>query len=277
MYFPANGGGDGRDVTYQRLPECSLCPPGKCGNWTAWMEDPVKNHDLWHELKPRPPAWCCTEKGNDGPCSGDGRGFDPEGFVSTLTCVVASVLGLHFGHILVRFSSHAARMRQCALIAALCWLLPGIILHYADLVRWNTDLYSVSFLLFTSGVSGLLFCAVYMLVDYVGFLSAGSRMLVTRALFGFKAMGMNAITVYILAEGGIPDWFLSCFYLDKEEQNLQNILWPTGVYWGQDDDDWATRGKPTHKVEILLWIFAYIGVWMALACYLHHRGIFIKV
>jgi hypothetical protein len=34
-------------------------------------------------------------------------------------------------------------------------------------------------------------------------------------------MGMNAITVYVLAEGGIPDWFVSCFYLDDPDQNLQ--------------------------------------------------------
>jgi hypothetical protein len=136
-YFPTNGGGDGRDVTYQRLPECSLCSPGKvntgshlnslpctclrafclacllsqCGNWTAWAlaKKSGEKSDLWHDGKPRPPAWCCAEKGNDGPCS---HPFDPEGFVSTLTCVVASVFGLHFGHVLVHFryvccSSHA--------------------------------------------------------------------------------------------------------------------------------------------------------------------------
>jgi hypothetical protein len=32
---------------------------------------------------------------------------------------------------------------------------------------WNTDLYSVSFLLFTSGISGLLFCVIYFIVDQV--------------------------------------------------------------------------------------------------------------
>ena len=41
MYFPSNGGGDGKDVTYQRLPECSSCYPGKCGNFSAglWPSD----------------------------------------------------------------------------------------------------------------------------------------------------------------------------------------------------------------------------------------------
>ena len=40
MYFPANGGGDGRGVTFQRLDVCSSCAPGACGNFTAglWPE-----------------------------------------------------------------------------------------------------------------------------------------------------------------------------------------------------------------------------------------------
>jgi hypothetical protein len=79
-------------------------------------------------------------------------------------------------------------MRQCALVATTCWLLPGIVLHYSGAVLWNTDLYSVSFLLFTSGVSGLLFCAIYFLVDE----RSGSfdditwRDYVKRGLFGFR-------------------------------------------------------------------------------------------
>ena len=60
MYWPANGGGPGASVTYQRMPECSACAPGKC---------------------PRPanasvPDWCLGTVP-----------FDPEGLVSSLTAM----------------------------------------------------------------------------------------------------------------------------------------------------------------------------------------------
>jgi hypothetical protein len=90
-------------------------------------------------------------------------------------------------------------------------------------------------------------------------------------------MGMNAISIYVLAEGGIPDWFLSCFYLDDPDQNLQNVLWPTGVYWGEDEDAWGERSKATYQIVILLWVLGYIGMFMALAAYMHRRRIFIKI
>ena len=45
-----------------------------------------------------PPAWCCTNNGDDGPCP-DHASFDPEGLTSTFTCVVAALIGLHYGHI----------------------------------------------------------------------------------------------------------------------------------------------------------------------------------
>lgn len=45
-----------------------------------------------------PPAWCCTIDGDAGACP-DHASFDPEGITSTFTCVVASLIGLHFGHI----------------------------------------------------------------------------------------------------------------------------------------------------------------------------------
>jgi hypothetical protein len=46
MYFPTNGGGDGRDVTFQRLPECSTCYPGACGNYSAGLWIPGKRAGL---------------------------------------------------------------------------------------------------------------------------------------------------------------------------------------------------------------------------------------
>ena len=51
-----------------------------------------------HLFAAAPPAWCCTIDGDVGACP-DHASFDPEGLTSTFTCVVASLIGLHFGHI----------------------------------------------------------------------------------------------------------------------------------------------------------------------------------
>src|SRR4051794_236365 len=68
------------DITYQRLPECSSCSPGKCV--------PPLNA----------PAWC-----SQGP-------FDPEGLVSSLTAIVATVVGAHYGHVLLHVSDASQRI-----------------------------------------------------------------------------------------------------------------------------------------------------------------------
>ena len=82
MYFPSNGGGDAssKDVTYQRLPECSTCSPGKC------------------VPPPDAPLWCM-----EGP-------FDPEGLVSSLNAILATVLGVHYGHVLMRITDPVERL-----------------------------------------------------------------------------------------------------------------------------------------------------------------------
>ena len=77
MYFPSNGGEYdpkdiySNDVTFQRTKECSSCSPGKC----LLSVDEI-------------PEWCLH------------AAFDPEGLVSSITCVLSPVFGLHCGHLL---------------------------------------------------------------------------------------------------------------------------------------------------------------------------------
>lgn len=238
MYFPANGGDlAGNDVTFERLPECSGCSPGKCrmaGNQTT-------------------PVWCTA-----GP-------FDPEGLVSTLNAVITTIIGVHMGHALIHLTDHTARLMQWIPFSAEL-LVIGIILHFAG-VPMNTDLYSISYTLVTGGAAGLVFSVCYLIVD------VHDR---ARTLWRpFMFFGMNAITMYLLAEGGILQWFLSQFYLGSQERNLANIFWPTGVYWGDDDD--VLPARATHNVWILLWCIAYIILWMFVAWLMYRANIIVKI
>jgi hypothetical protein len=104
MYFPANGGSPAdADVTYQRLPECSTCSPGKCRP----PEDA--------------PAWCLH-----GP-------FDPEGLVSSLNAIITTVIGIHYGHVLRRVKQPQLRMWHWGVFGAFQLVL-GLVLHYSGVV-----------------------------------------------------------------------------------------------------------------------------------------------
>eukprot|EP00043_Microstomoeca_roanoka_P017928 m.188833 g.188833 ORF g.188833 m.188833 type:complete len:1127 (-) comp16734_c1_seq1:3793-7173(-) len=236
MYFPSNGGQpDSNDVTFQRLPECSTCSPGKCV--------PPENA----------PAWCL-----EGP-------FDPEGIVSSLNAIITTIIGIHYGHILRRIQDPRARMIHWSIFGAFQLAL-GLILHFTGAFPMNTDLYSISYTLVTGGTAGLLVPTFYGLVD---------RLHVGVWLWTpFMYMGMNAIVMYLAAEGGILQYIFESFYWNKEENSLVNILWPTGVFWGDSDE---RPYKPTYNYQVMLWVIAYIGIWMLLARYMYHRRMFVTI
>lgn len=148
-------------------------------------------------------------------------------------------------------------------------LTAGLAMHFGG-VKMNTNLYSLPFVLVTGGTAGLLMAGLYGLVDRAKALQFLWR--------PFMFMGMNAITMYILAEGGIVQWVLQGFYWEDPEKNLSNILWPTGVYWGQDDNMRPSAAEgPTYNYQIMLWCLAYIGFWMFIAWLMYRRGVVIKI
>ena len=83
--------------------------------------------------------------------------------------------------------------------------------------------------------------------------------------------------MYLLAEGDILDWFLGCFYWGDPDKSLANVLWPTGVYWGEADDKAWSRASPPHDVGVLLWTLGYIGLMVLFAWELQRRRIFLKL
>lgn len=218
------------------MPECSTCSPGLC---TA---------------PDTAPAWCFT-----GP-------FDPEGIVSSFNAIITTVIGIHYGHILRRVLDPNARVFQWVFLGVM-QLAVGLTMHFSGF-RMNTNLYSLPFVLVTGGTGGLVLAGCYCLVDRAKRLPYLWR--------PFMFLGMNAITMYILAEGGIIQWLLQGFYWDDPDKNLSNILWPTGLYWGQDDNLRPTDG-PTYDYRIMLWCLGYIGVMMMVAWEMFRRHVVIRI
>lgn len=82
------------------------------------------------------------------------------------------------------------------------------------------DLYSISYTFVTGGTAGLALVAFYIVVDRLKYASW--------SWIGFKYMGMNAIVMYLCAEGGIIEYILGAFYLNKPVRYLIS-------HFGQDD------------------------------------------
>jgi hypothetical protein len=254
MYFPINGGGmQFKEITFQRTVECSSCAPGRC----APPDDA--------------PSWCGYDS-LDG-----GHPFDPEGLVSSLTAVVAAVIGTHYGAVAVLIRDHQQRLMH--------WVALGVVLVLAGLcldlsgLRLNTDLYSFSFLLLSTGAAMLGHCVAYLFIEV---LSARGAVKVPAPLLPFHWLGMNSILIYLLSCTGITQSVLGLVYWGERDHNLAEVLYPTGKYWGPSYEGGyvpeVTEFGAHDSMVVMCWcLFAYIPVWMALAGYLHHIKWYLKV
>ena len=131
----------------------------------------------------------------------------------------------------------------------------------------HTCLILPRYLLVTAGAGGLALAGCYWVVDVRGWCD--------RIWQPFMYFGMNAITMFLFMEGDIIDCPLSFFYLKDPDNSLQNILWPTGVFWG--DSPTVLPTVPSHNPYVFGWCVAYIGFWMVVAWGMYVKGIFIKL
>ena len=181
--------------------------------------------------------WC----GFDNECGG--APFDPEGILSSVTAVVASLFGAHLGRAVFAFEDaegnvHAHRLGHW-LALSLASLALGVTLDATGAQPLNTDLYSPSFLLVTNGASGVLLAACYAVCDVPALScssssrrSSSSRSTRTEEpglgrelLAPFRYMGMNSIAIYLLACSGMTQvWAVLYFSARKRINNLPVVL-----------------------------------------------------
>lgn len=177
------------------------------------------------------PAWCQAP-------------FEPYGLLSTLSAVLAAFAGLHFGHILTHFKRHSTRLLHAvvygAVLAVLGWSLQWP-LFYAlrqwlggGLPRWldcpgipfNRSLFTLSYMLFTTGVACLLSAALYLLVDVV------HVRFYTRL---FEWVGRNPLFVFVLATSGVFEALLGGFYWKSPSNNLVSFVGRSIAQFIQDE------------------------------------------
>ncbi|XP_015570418.1 heparan-alpha-glucosaminide N-acetyltransferase isoform X2 [Ricinus communis] len=214
------------------------------------------------------PAWrrskACTENSPyDGPFlinapSWCHAPFEPEGILSSISAILSTIIGLHFGHVLVHLKDHASRLKHWILMG-LGLLILGFILHFTHVVPLNKQLYTFSYVCVTSGAAALVFSAIYILVDIWGL----------KWLFlPLEWIGMNAMLVYVMAAEGIFAGFMNGWYYDDPHNSL--------IYWIKKHifiGVWHSQ-----RVGILLYvIFVEILFWGIVAGILHSQGIYWKL
>ncbi|XP_073144351.1 uncharacterized protein [Henckelia pumila] len=191
------------------------------------------------------PTWCWAP-------------FEPEGILSSISAILSTIIGVHFGHVLVHIKGHSARLCHW-IIMGLGLLILGIILHFTDAIPLNKQLYTFSYVCVTSGAAALVFSAFYILADIWNL----------KCLFlPLEWIGKNAMLVYVLAAEGIFAGFFNGWYYGIPNNTL--------IHWIQKHifiGVWHSR-----RVGILLYvIFAEILFWGIIAGLLHRSGIYWKL
>jgi predicted acyltransferase len=152
-------------ITFVPVPGYGAGHLGKDDNLGAYVDRALMNGHLWSESK----TW------------------DPEGLLSTLPAIATALIGILAGEWL-RSPRKGRRKALGLVVAGTALLLAGRLLHpYFPI---NKNLWTSTFVLFTSGFAMLLLAPCYWLVDLRGWRKWATPFLV---------FGMNAILAYALA------------------------------------------------------------------------------
>jgi predicted acyltransferase len=172
--------------------------------------------------------------------------WDPEGVLSTLPAIATGITGMLAGHLLKADLDIEKKLNYLFFIGLLC-VVGG---YTWDLFfPFNKNLWSSSYVLFTSGWAFMAFAACILLVDVHGY----DKM----AKFGI-IYGSNAITIYVFA-GMFPVL-------------LNQVLGVKGIFFnGLVDLGMAP------KLASMLWAFTYMFICFIPAYILYKKKIFIKV
>jgi predicted acyltransferase len=171
--------------------------------------------------------------------------WDPEGFVSTLPAIATALFGVLCGQLLRLGKSLKERVGWMILIGA-CLIPAGLVCSL-----WlpiNKKLWSPSFTLFMAGLDFVMLGGFLWLVAALGF---------KRGLRPFIALGMNSITIYMIAE------------------LLDEVLDYSGLHDSIYRNVFAPAASPYNAS--LLWGLAYTGLMFAIAEIMYRRRWIIRV
>jgi predicted acyltransferase len=177
--------------------------------------------------------------------------FDPEGFFSTLTATVTTLLGVFTGDILIRKIDSYKRLIYLSGLGLTLFVLSTLL----DLVEpINKQLWTVSYTLFMGGWAMILLSLSIWVIDLKSW---------KKLLTAFVVLGSNPIVIYVGSS-----LFAKTLYLIKVSDNISlksfiysNILQPiAGNYFGS-----------------FLYAFLFLAAWTAIGWLMYKKKIFVKI
>ncbi len=170
--------------------------------------------------------------------------FEPEGFVSTLTAIATTLLGL----ISIQISQ---KSRTSALLFS-CWvLLAGLLMMLFEPV--NKPLWTFTYVLLTAGLALLCYLLILKLAE-------------VKVWLPFKAMGLNAIVIFAGASLLAKTIYLYKLPYKQKLTSTKAILY----------QEWFLPFFEPLNAS-LAHSLAHLVLWLVVAALLYHRRIFIKV
>lgn len=193
----------------------------------AYNLSPVGNLCAFIDYTFLPGSFCCYKFG------------DNEGILSNFPAIASVLLGVWGGNILMGRRPHEYTIRLF-LIVGFSMIILSLLWNMVYPI--NKYLWTGSYVALSSGISFLLICLFYWLIDVKGY---------TKWAFPFIVIGMNPITIYIAQ--GIFDFGI-----------IANIFIHGFV------DEMGTFGIPFYELCVLIvkWLFLY---------FLYRQKIFLKV
>jgi predicted acyltransferase len=180
---------------------------------------------------------------------------DPEGILSTLPAIVSALAGVFAGELL---RSERTVRRKLGLMLAWGAAAAALGLALQPLFPINKNLWSPTYVIFTTGAALLALGAAYALIDLLG---------ARRWARPFEAFGMNAIAAYV-GSGLLAKILLAVRWSDGAGRTvtLGRSLY-SAVY---------AAHLPDH-VASLAWALTHVAIWWAVVALLDRRKIYFKV
>ncbi|CAK8543919.1 unnamed protein product [Lathyrus sativus] len=224
----------------------------------VWGVNHFYSHPVWRHLKE-----CTFSSPGEGPLREDAPSwcrapFEPEGLLSSISAILSGTIGIHYGHVLIHFKGHSERLKHWVSMGFVL-LTIAIILHFTNAIPINKQLYSISYVCFTAGIAGIVFSALYILIDVWRF----------RTPFLFlEWIGMNSMLVFVMAAEGIFAGFVNGWYYEDPNNSL--------VHWIKKHV-FVSVWKSERVGTLLYVIFAEITFWGVVAGVLHKLKIYWKL
>ncbi|RUR12496.1 acyltransferase family protein [Legionella sp. km772] len=180
--------------------------------------------------------------------------YDPEGFLSTFPALATTLLGMFAGHILIGEQENKLKNFYLLCVLGLIMMLGGY--WWNIYFPINKSLWSSSYVLWSGGISLLIFAACFLVIDIMDY---------QRWALPFKIFGMNALFAFIVHVLFLKAQFKIKFIYKGSETNLKDII--TQFLF----NDFSPENA------VLLYALSFLLLNFLIVFFLYKRKIFIRI